>query len=238
MSDLLQEAAMKTVLITGANRGLGLEAAHQLGEKGFHVFAGVRNPEAGRRAEALLRGAGIAADFVELDMRAPETIEAAADTIWHSAGQLDVLINNAAVHYDTHQRVGAPDFAIVEEALAVNTVGAWRMAVAVLPLLRRSEAPRIVNVSSESGAWSSMTGMTPAYSLSKLGLNGLTRMMASEFRRDGILVNAVCPGWTATDMGGGGRPVPDGARGIVWAATLPDDGPTGGFFRDGKPIDW
>ncbi|MBO6640295.1 MAG: SDR family NAD(P)-dependent oxidoreductase [Roseitalea sp.] len=229
---------MKTVLITGANRGLGLEVAHQLGAKGFHVLAGIRNAEAGRRAEALLRGAGIRADYVPLDMAAPDMIAAAADMIAGMAGGLDVLINNAAVHYDTHQRVGAPDFAIVEEALAINTVGAWRMTVAALPHLLRSEAPRIVNVSSESGAWSSMTGTTPAYSLSKIGLNALTRMMASEFRGDGILVNAVCPGWTATDMGGGGRPVPEGARGIVWAATLPDDGPTGGFFRDGKPIDW
>lgn len=83
-----------------------------------------------------------------------------------------------------------------------------------------------------------MTGITPAYSLSKLGLNGLTMMLASEWKRDGILVNAVCPGWTATDMGGGGRPIPEGAKGIVWAATLPDDGPTGGFFRDGVPISW
>ncbi|MEQ8403375.1 MAG: SDR family NAD(P)-dependent oxidoreductase [Roseitalea porphyridii] len=229
---------MPTALITGANRGLGLETAHQLGEKGFHVLAGVRNGEAGRRAEAILRGAGVKADFIALDMASPASIAEAAQAVWRVAGGLDVLINNAAVHYDTHQRVGAPDFDIVEEALTINTVGPWRMSVAVLELLRRSEHPRIVNVSSESGAWSSMTGTTPAYSLSKIGLNALTRMMANEFAGEGILVNAVCPGWTATDMGGGGRPIPDGARGIVWAATLPDDGPTGGFFRDGKQIAW
>lgn len=229
---------MKTVLITGANRGLGLETAHQLGDLGFHVLIGIRNEEAGRRAEALLRGAGATADFIPLDMHSGDSITASIDLILEHAGGLDVLINNAAVHYDTQQRVGDPDFAIVEEAMTVNTIGPWRMTVAALPLLRRSDGARVVNVSSESGAWSSMTGTTPAYSLSKLGLNGLTRMMAAELRHDRILVNAVCPGWTATDMGGGGRPVPEGAKGIVWAATLPDDGPTGGFFRDGKPIDW
>ena len=229
---------MPTVLITGANRGLGLETAHQLGEKGYHVLVGIRSREAGRQAEALLRGAGIRADLIDLDMRDPESINAAVDAAFKLAGRLDALINNAAMHYDTHQRVGAPDFDIVEEALTVNALGPWRMAVAALPLLERSSRPRIVNVSSESGAWSSMTGTTPAYSLSKLALNGLTRMMAAEWKDQGILVNAVCPGWTATDMGGGGRPVPEGAKGIVWAATLPDDGPTGGFFRDGAPIDW
>ena len=229
---------MKTVLITGANRGLGLEAAHQLGEQGFHVLIGVRNPEAGSRAEALLRGAGIKADLISLDMHSPESIAAAARSVRQTVGVLDALINNAAIHYDTFQRVGTPDFAIVEEAWQVNTLGPWRMALAVLPLLQRSESPRIVNVSSESGALASMTGMTPAYSLSKIGLNALTLMMANEWKSEGILVNSVCPGWTATDMGGGGRPIPEGAKGIVWAATLPDGGPTGGFFRDGKAIDW
>lgn len=229
---------MRTVLITGANRGLGLETAHQLGALGFHVLVGIRNEEAGRRAEALLRGAGVRTDFVPLDVRSADSVTQAVDAVLDCAGGLDVLINNAAVHYDTFQQVDAPNFAIVEEALTVNTIGPWRVTSAMLPLLKRSDAARIVNVSSESGAWSSMTGSTPAYSLSKLGLNGLTRMMANAFKGDGILVNAVCPGWTATDMGGGGRPIPDGAKGIVWAATLPDDGPTGGFFRDGKPLDW
>ncbi len=229
---------MSTVLITGANRGLGREVARQLAGKGHHVLLGARDRDAGRAAERDLRDAGATADCVVVDMADGASIAACVADIERRFGALDVLVNNAAVHYDTWQRVGAPDFAVVEGALSTNTIGPWRLAVAVLPMLRRSSAPRIVNVSSESGAWASMTGMTPAYSLSKIGLNALTRMMASEFARDGILVNAVCPGWTATDMGGGGRPVPEGARGIVWAATLADDGPTGGFFRDGKPIDW
>ena len=113
------------------------------------------------------------------------------------------------------------------------------MTLGLLPLLRASGRGRIVNVSSEGGSLASMGGGLPAYHTSKAALNALTRTLAAELRRDGILVNSVCPGWVATDMGGpGGRPVSEGAAGIVWAATLPDDGPTGGFFRDGRPIAW
>lgn len=113
------------------------------------------------------------------------------------------------------------------------------MCEAFIPLLRRSEQGRIVNVSSEGGSLASMSGGTPAYSVSKAALNALTRMLAAELKGTGVLVNSVCPGWVATDMGGtGGRPVEEGATGIVWAATLPADGSTGGFFRDGKPLPW
>jgi hypothetical protein len=125
------------------------------------------------------------------------------------------------------------------EASAPHLYGPWRLVQALLPLLRLSDHPRIVNVSSEAGSLASMGGGTPAYNVSKVALNALTRMLAAELHPDGILVNSICPGWVATDMGGpGGRPVADGAAGIVWAATLPDDGPTGGFFRDGRPIPW
>lgn len=229
---------MTTVLVTGANRGLGREVARQLGEKGWRVLLGIRSAEAGRETEAALRGEGVDAHHVGLDTSEPASIEAAAKEIADRFGALDVLVNNAAIHYDTWQRVGAPDFTVVEEAFRTNTVGPWRVALAMLPLLRQSSSARIVNVSSESGALYAMTGMTPAYAISKIALNGLTLMMANEWRSDGLLVNAVCPGWTATDMGGGGRPIPEGAKSIVWAATLPDDGPTGGFFRDGRPIEW
>jgi NAD(P)-dependent dehydrogenase (short-subunit alcohol dehydrogenase family) len=131
------------------------------------------------------------------------------------------------------------DLAVVQQALDTNTFGVWRMCQAFVPLLRRSQHGRIINVSSEAGSLSSMEAGTPAYNVSKVALNALTRMLAAELRSDGILVNAACPGWVATDMGGeGGRPVEDGASGIVWAATLPDDGQSGGFFRDGKPLPW
>ena len=127
----------------------------------------------------------------------------------------------------------------VRRALDTNLFGAWRVTQALLPLLQRSPHPRVVMVSSEGGSLQSMSGGTPAYSVSKAALNALTCLLAGELRRHRILVNAICPGWVATDMGGhGGRPVAEGAAGIVWAATLPDAGPTGGFFRDGKPIPW
>jgi NAD(P)-dependent dehydrogenase (short-subunit alcohol dehydrogenase family) len=154
-------------------------------------------------------------------------------------GRLDVLINNAAIHYDTGQTPLTADWRVVTEAVETNLLGAWRVARMAAPLMQARRRGRIVNVSSGAGAWKNLGARTPAYALTKLGLNGLTRMLASELRGSGVLVNAVCPGWVATDMGGeGGRPVAEGARGIVWAALLPDDGPSGGFFRDGRPIEW
>jgi NAD(P)-dependent dehydrogenase (short-subunit alcohol dehydrogenase family) len=154
-------------------------------------------------------------------------------------GRLDVLVNNAAITYDTWQRAIDADLAVVREAAETNLYGPWLMVQQFLPLLRASGHPRIVNVSSEAASLASMGGGTPAYTASKVALNALTRMLAAELRRDHVLVNAVCPGWVATDMGGpGGRPVEAGAASVVWAATLPDSGPTGGFFRDGRPLPW
>jgi NAD(P)-dependent dehydrogenase (short-subunit alcohol dehydrogenase family) len=153
--------------------------------------------------------------------------------------RLDAVVNNAAILYDTWQRGVDADLDEVREAFETNVLGAWRVIQATLPLLRESRSPRIVNVSSGAGALNDMGGGTPAYRTSKAALNAMTRILAAELRSQRILVNAICPGWVATDMGGpGGRPVRDGAAGIVWAAELPDDGPTGGFFRDGRPIAW
>jgi NAD(P)-dependent dehydrogenase (short-subunit alcohol dehydrogenase family) len=196
------------------------------------VLLGARDPAKGARAARQI-GGGVSA--LQLDVADPESVRAAAAGL----DRLDVLVNNAAILYDTWQRGVDADLDQVREAFDTNLLGAWRMTQAVLPLLRASPAGRIVNVSSGAGALTDMGGGTPAYRTSKAALNALTRVLAAELRGDGILVNAVCPGWVATDMGGaGGRPVADGAAGIVWAATLPDDGPTSGFFRDGHPVDW
>jgi NAD(P)-dependent dehydrogenase (short-subunit alcohol dehydrogenase family) len=192
-----------------------------------------------RRPSAAALGLGSAVQPIQLDVTDPASIERARAQVAAEFGRLDVLVNNAAILYDPEQRAVNADLASVPEALETNTFGAWRMVRAFLPLLRASSHPRIVNVSSEVGSLASMGGGTPAYSLSKVALNALTRMLAAELRSESILVNSVCPGWVATDMGGpGGRSVTKGAASVVWAATLPDNGPTGGFFRDGKALAW
>jgi NAD(P)-dependent dehydrogenase (short-subunit alcohol dehydrogenase family) len=225
-------------VVTGANRGIGREVARQLAGHGFLVIAGSRNQDAGERAARQLDPAGRSVIARRLDVTDPATIQATADWTTQSLGRADVLVNNAAVHYDTWQQAWNADLAVVREALDTNLLGAWQTTQAFLPLLRRSAHARVVNVSSEGGSLSGMTGGTPAYSVSKAALNALTRLLAGELRADRILVNAVCPGWTDTDMGQGGRPVTDGAASVMWAVLLPDDGPTGGFYRDGQPLPW
>jgi NAD(P)-dependent dehydrogenase (short-subunit alcohol dehydrogenase family) len=228
-------AKTRVALVTGANRGLGLEVCRQLAARGHVVLLTARDPA---KAEAAAQEVGGNVHALALDVADAAAPAHAAALVGERWAALDVLVNNAAVHYDTWQGVVDADWRIVDEAFRTNFFGAWRTAQAFVPLLRRSRHGRIVNVSSESGSLAAMGAGTPAYATSKAALNALTRVLAAELRKDRILVNAVCPGWTATDMGGGGRPVADGARGIVWAATLPDDGPTGGFFRDGRPLPW
>jgi NAD(P)-dependent dehydrogenase (short-subunit alcohol dehydrogenase family) len=213
--------------------------ARQLHDRGYTVIVGSRDLRRGQQAAAHIDPAAQTAYALRLDVTDPGSIGAAADDISARHQRLDVLVNNAAIHYDTWQQAAGADLGVVREALDANLLGAWRVTLAVLPLLRRSPHPRIVNVSSEAGSISEMTGGTPAYSVSKAALNALTRLLAGELRDAGILVNAVCPGWTATDMGGrGGRPVAAGAASVTWAALLPDDGPTGGFYRDGQSLPW
>lgn len=229
----------RIALVTGANRGIGLEVCRQLAEQGFTVLLGSRNKAKGEAAVQAAGQTASAIQSVQLDVTDRQSIERLRVLVEQQFGQLDVLVNNAAILYDTWQQASSADLAVVQQALDTNLFGAWRMCEAFLPLLRRSQHGRIVNVSSEAGSLASMSGGTPAYSGSKTALNALTRMLAGELRNTGILVNSVCPGWVATDMGGtGGRPVQDGAASVLWAALLPDDGQTGGFFRDGVPLPW
>jgi NAD(P)-dependent dehydrogenase (short-subunit alcohol dehydrogenase family) len=224
-------------LVTGANRGIGLEVVRQLAQQGFTAVLGSRDLGKGRAAAEGLGDLDV--DPRRLDVADPDSVLELASELEDAYGRLDVLVNNAAILYDTWQRGVEADLDLVHEALETNLFGAWRTAQACLPLLRRSEHGRIVNVSSGGGALSSMGAGTPAYSVSKAALNALTRILAAELRSDGILVNAVCPGWVATDMGGpAGRPVERGGASVMWAALLPDDGPSGGFFRDGRRLDW
>ena len=200
---------------------------------------GSRDRERGEVAAARLRGEGLGVTSCQLDVAEAESVEVALERVGREHGRLDAVVNNAAILYDTWQRGVDADLDQVREAFETNVIGAWRVVQAALPVLRQSPAGRIVNVSSGAGALTDMGGGTPAYRTSKAALNALTRVLAAELRADRILVNAICPGWVATDMGGaGGRPVSDGAAGIVWAVELPDDGPTSGFFRDRRPIAW
>jgi NAD(P)-dependent dehydrogenase (short-subunit alcohol dehydrogenase family) len=229
----------RVALVTGANRGIGLEVCRQLAQRGYVVVLGSRDRERGEVAAARLRGEGLDVGACQLDVADAASVETALERIRREHGRLYAVVNNAAILYDTWQRSVDANLDQVREAFETNVLGAWRVIQAALPLLRESPTARIVNVSSGAGALTDMGGGTPAYRTSKAALNALTRVLAAELRADRILVNAICPGWVATDMGGaGGRPVSDGAAGIVWAVELPDDGPTSGFFRDGRPIAW
>jgi NAD(P)-dependent dehydrogenase (short-subunit alcohol dehydrogenase family) len=233
------ERRSRVVAVTGANRGIGLELTRQLARRGDTVILGSRDAGRGERALESLGPLPGTVLVRPLDVTATPDTERLAAELADRFGHVDVLINNAAIHYDTGQTAAAADLAIVAEALDTNLLGPWRVTMGLLPLLRASAHGRIVNVSSEAGSLASMGGGLPAYQTSKAALNALTRTLAAELRPDGILVNAVWPGWVATDMGGpGGQPVALGAERVLWAADLPDSGPTGGFYRDGRPVPW
>jgi NAD(P)-dependent dehydrogenase (short-subunit alcohol dehydrogenase family) len=229
----------RIALVTGGNRGIGFEVCRQLASAGFIVLLTARDASKAKAAADVLRSAGRVESLV-MDVDDANSIANAAAEVANQYERLDVLINNAGINYDTWETVENADIdGTVMETITTNLLGPWRVCQAFLPLLRKSRAGRIVNVSSESGSLAHMGAGPPAYQVTKAALNALTRTLAGELRGSRILVNSVCPGWVATDMGGaGGGPVKDGAAGIVWAATLPNGGPTGGFFRDGKPLPW
>lgn len=230
----------RIALVTGANRGIGLETVRQLAEHGFTTILGARDLARGKKAADALRQNGLHVMPLKVDVTKQKSIDDAKKFVEDRFGKLDVLVNNAAILYDSDQRAESVDLRTVLEAFETNTLGAWRMCQTFVPLLKKSNQARIVNVSSESGSLAVMGGGTPAYSISKVALNALTRMLADELRSSKILVNSVCPGWVATDMGGRNAPrtVEQGAKSVMWAATLPNDGPTGGFYRDGRPLAW
>jgi NAD(P)-dependent dehydrogenase (short-subunit alcohol dehydrogenase family) len=230
---------VRSAVVTGGNRGIGLEVGRQLARDGFEVILGSRDPAKGAQAVERLRAEGLSARALALDIADPQSVADFGAELEREHDRLDVLVNNAAAFYDTWESGVGADLDVVRDAFETNVLGAWRTTQACLPLLRRSESARIVNVSSGAGALTDMGAGSPAYRVSKTALNALTRILAAELRGDRILVNSVCPGWVATDMGGpGGRPVEDGAASVLWAVRIPDDGPTGGFFRDGRRLDW
>jgi NAD(P)-dependent dehydrogenase (short-subunit alcohol dehydrogenase family) len=228
----------RVALVSGGNRGLGLEVARRLTEDGYTVVVGSRDLAKGREAAEAL---GELAYACRLDVAEPESIESCLTEIEERYGRLDVLVNNAGIE-GGGWRTNAADVDLdeVRDTLETNLFGAWRLTQAALPLMRRNRYGRIVNLSSGMGQLSDMGGHAPAYRLSKTGLNALTRMLTAELEGENILVNSCCPGWVRTDMGGPNatRSVEEGGDTPYWLATLPDDGPRGGFFRNREAIPW
>lgn len=235
----LMSTSPSIALVTGANRGLGKETVRQLAVKGFHVILTSRS-ESGREVARQFKVQGLDVIFHQLDVADGQSIAELAEYLRENYDHLDVLINNAGIHYDTFQNTLNADFSIVEEALRVNAIGPWRVSKALMPLLKKSKGARIVNVSSSSGSFADSWPGTPAYSMSKTALNMLTLKMAADLEGTNVKVNSICPGWVRTDMGGPEAPrnVTEGAGSILRAALIPADGPSGGFFRDGEMISW
>jgi NAD(P)-dependent dehydrogenase (short-subunit alcohol dehydrogenase family) len=227
---------VRVALVTGANRGIGREVARVLAAAGYVTVLGSRDLSRGVSVQEEIDVGTVVA--CQLDVTDQGSVDAAAQLVADRFGHLDVLVNNAGALYDTWQRAIDCDLDLAVEALETNLLGAWRVSQAMIPLMPRGG--RIVNVSSGSGSLAEMTGGTPAYGVSKAALNALTRKLADELIDAGILVNAVCPGWAATDMteGAGTRSAAEAARSIIWAVEIPDDGPSGGFFRDGRLLPW
>lgn len=235
----------RTALITGGNRGIGLEIARQLARAGLMVVIGTRDAAAGEAAQKSLGSEGLDAAIVELDVTYAASVDAALAQVDRVFGRLDVLVNNAGILMNAAS--GAPERSVshvsmdvVKATFETNTFGALRMMQAAIPRMQSTGYGRIVNVSSELAQLSQMGGGRVAYRLSKVALNALTRTAAAELVEAGIKVNAMAPGWVQTAMGGPDaiRSPEQGADTAVWLATLGEDGPTGGFFMDRKPIAW
>jgi NAD(P)-dependent dehydrogenase (short-subunit alcohol dehydrogenase family) len=231
----------KIAVVTGANRGMGFEVSRQLAKADMQVILTSRDPEKGQKAAEQLQLEGFDIIYYPLDVANAESIEVFSQFVRHKFGRVDVLINNAGLMID------APEISVFDakvdtlrKTMEANVYGPFQLIQALVPLMKEHHYGRIVNVSSGMGQLTDMGGGYPGYRLSKVSLNALTRIFANELAGTNILVNTMCPGWVRTDMGGPGatRTPEQGVDTMVWLATLADDGPTGGFFRDRQPIPW
>lgn len=237
----------RIAVVTGASRGLGLAAAEDLARKGYTVVLTARTYEKALAAAAPLAALGLAVEPFAVDVSDDARVKALGAYVADKHGRCDVLVNNAAAITDpggwgsTTTSVFSVAPTLVAEAFQSNTLGALRTIQILVPMMQREGYGRVVNVSTGMAQLSDMGGNFPAYRTSKVALNALTRIVAAELRAwPDVKINSVCPGWVRTEMGGARatRSIAEGVAGIVWAATLPADGPTGGFFRDGKPLPW
>jgi NAD(P)-dependent dehydrogenase (short-subunit alcohol dehydrogenase family) len=230
---------MNTALVTGANKGIGYEVARQLAGKGFQVFVGARNRDAGQKAVAKIAEEGGKAIFLEIDVADNPSVTVAAREFAKAADHLDVLVNNAGIILDGDNAILEISDELFQKTLETNTLGALRVTRAFVPLLGKSKTPRVIDVSSGGGQLTGgADGWSPAYCISKTALNSVTLQLASALPK--FAVNSVCPGWVRTDMGGRGasRSVEEGADTIVWLAADASQKITGKFFRDRKEIPW
>jgi NAD(P)-dependent dehydrogenase (short-subunit alcohol dehydrogenase family) len=230
----------RIALITGSNRGIGLETAHRLARRGFSVVIAARDEATGRRATEDIRARAGTADFLSLDVSNSESIRNAATRFASIADRLDVLVNNAGIYPDGGLTILTLPRDRLTETFQTNAFGPLEVTQAFLPYLRRSTAARVINVSSGYGQLEGLSPDVPSYCLSKLALNGLTILLAGALRAEGIAVNAMCPGWVRTEMGGPGatRSVEEGADTAVWLADDAPHEPTGKFFRNRREIPW
>ena len=230
----------KIAMVTGGNKGIGFEICRQLARQGVDVILTARDEAKGTEACEALRKEGVPSRFHPLDVDDPESIGRFREFMEREFGRLDILVNNAGINIDAEMTASDVDIGTVSRTVRTNVFGPMLMCQAVVPMMRRHNFGRIVNVSSTMGSLTEMAGGFPAYRLSKTALNAVTRVLSFETMGTNIRVNSMCPGWVRTDMGGpeADRSVEEGADTAVWLATLPDGGPTGGFFRDRKKIPW
>ncbi|HVK55345.1 MAG TPA: SDR family oxidoreductase [Burkholderiales bacterium] len=231
----------RIAVVTGANRGIGYEISRRLGAEGIHIIVASRDPAKGEEAVARLRSGGADAEFFRLDVVNEEDVAALANHVAKNFGAADILVNNAGVMIDPKgNRLLDAELNTFQKTLDTNFYGPLRLIKALAPGMCEANYGRIVNLSSGLGQLTDMGSGTPAYRVSKTALNALTRILASDFIGVDVLVNSMCPGWVRTDMGGPNatRSLGEGADTAVWLATLPEGGPSGGFFRDRQQIPW
>ena len=233
----------KVAVVTGGNRGLGFEASRQLAKKGYQVVLTSRDEAKGKAAAQKLQAEGLNVIFHALDVTNDESSQKLAEFLHEQFGKLDVLVNNAAIYIDSQTSGNSVFDAKIDtlrQTMETNVYGVLQVTQVLIGLMQKQNYGRIVNVSSGAGQLTDMGSGYPAYRISKAALNALTRIFSNELQGTNILVNSVCPGWVKTDMGGPNAPrTPEqGVDTIVWLATLPDGGATGGFFRDRQSIDW
>jgi NAD(P)-dependent dehydrogenase (short-subunit alcohol dehydrogenase family) len=231
----------KIALVTGANKGIGLEIVRQLAKAGFQVFLTARDRQRGEEASKTLQQDGLSVEFLQLDVADETSIDKLAKELPSQIEHLDVLVNNAGIYLDaSNASVLEVEPTLILQTLQTNTLGPLRLTQKLVPLLAKSNAGKVINVSSGGGQLTDMSDWAPAYSLSKTALNAVTGMMAAALRDKHIVVNSICPGWVRTDMGGSGasRSVQQGADTVTWLATEAPSDLTGKFLRDRKVIPW